>query len=462
MLKADLTVIGAGPGGYVGALRGAACGLKTILVEKDDRLGGTCLLRGCIPTKAMIQSAQTWQLCSKDARTFGIKVADASFDWSAVQKRKDMVVKKGSMGISMLMEKAGVQIVNGHGRLDGAGRVVVGDQTIESDKIILATGSTVACLPGIEFDGQRILSSDHLLEIDEVPQSLVVLGAGAVGTEFADVFASFGCKVTLVEMLPGILPLEDPDCGVELAKALKRRKVDIRTGTRAGKVDLTETGVSVELIAEGADPVTIEAEKLLVATGRKPHTKDLGLDSIDCVVDGKGFIQTDAFMQTAQAGVYAIGDIVATPQLAHTASAEALLAVAHLTGGEAVPIDYDLNPNCTYTSPEVASVGLSEPEARNRGFEVKTATFPMSAVLKASIINELHGFIKVVADADSMKVLGVHMVGAHATDLIAEACVAMASGLDAHAWSRVIHPHPTICEATADALHSLLGEAVHG
>jgi len=466
MDKLDLIVIGAGPGGYVAALRGARQGLKTALVDDSPELGGTCLLRGCIPTKSLLQSAHAYELCSRGARTFGVKVEGASYDWAAVQKRKAMVVRKGSLGVSKLMEGAGVTVVTGRGRLDGPGGVVVtgadGETRLEATNIILATGSSVAQPPGLECDGERVLSSDHLLEIDAVPESLMILGAGAVGVEFADVFASFGAKVTLVEMLPQILPLEDPDCGAELAKCLARKRIKVRCGMRAGDVTPEADGVTLTLTPEEGEPEKVTVEKLLVAVGRRPNTADIGLDTVDVVVDARGFVQTDAMMMTGQTGLYAIGDIVATPQLAHTASAEALVAVGHISGEEVRPLDYDLTPSCTYSTPEVASVGLSEPTAIERGHRVGCSTFPMAALTKATVLNEPHGFVKIVRDEDGGRVLGVHIVGAHATDLIAEACVAMDAGVDIERWSRVVHPHPTLSESVMEALNGALGEALHG
>ncbi len=464
----DLVVIGAGPGGYVAAVRGARYGLDTVLVEKDDRLGGTCGLRGCIPTKALIQSARTWELCRKGARTFGVIVGEAAFAWDKVLKRKDMVVKKGSLGVAALVDNSGVEVVRGHGRLDGPGRVVVareGEDPLEiaAAKVILATGSTTMRIPGLEPDGARILTSDHLLEIDAVPASMVILGAGAVGVEFADVMNAFGCKVTLVEMLERIVPLEDADCSAELARVLGRKGVKIHAGHRASDVTAGPDGVSVKLTdVDSGEELVVAAETLLVAAGRRPVTGDLGLDTVDVVVDKRGFVQTDGLMETAVPGLYAIGDIVATPQLAHQASAEAEVAAAHAAGREAAPLDLDRVPGCTYTSPEVASVGLSEAEARERGHEIAVGRYEFAALGKASILNEPHGFVKVVKDAETGLVLGVHMVGPHVTDLISEACAAMGAELDAERWARIIHPHPTLSEAVAEALHAANGEALHG
>lgn len=464
----DLVVIGAGPGGYAAALRGAGYGLKTMLVEMDDRLGGTCGLRGCIPTKALLQSARTWETCRKGARTFGVTMDGASFDWGRVLKRKETVVRKGSLGVAALMTGAGVEVVTGHGRLDGPGRVVVeraGEApfAIAAPKVILATGSTTSRIPGIDPDGVRILTSEHLLEIPAVPASMIVLGAGAVGVEFADVMSAFGCKVTLVEMLDRIIPLEDVDCSDELAKALGRKGVKIHVGCRASDVTVIDAGVGATLTdTTTGETMDVEAETLLVAAGRRPVTGDVGLDTVDVVVDRRGFMQVDAHLETAEPGLFAIGDVVATPQLAHLATAEAEVAAAAAAGRDVDPIDYDLVPGCTYTSPEVASAGLTEAAARARGHEIAVGRHAFAAVGKASILNEPHGFVKVIADTETGRVLGVHMVGPHVTDLIAEAVSMMGAGVELATWTRAIHPHPTLSEALGEALLAADGRGLHG
>jgi dihydrolipoamide dehydrogenase len=463
----DLVVIGAGPGGYVAAARGARLGLSTVLVERDERLGGTCLLRGCIPTKALLQSARTWELCRKGAKTFGVEVPAAAFDWAKIQKRKETVVRKGALGVAALLDGSGVAVVRGRGRLDGPGRVVVerpgGDpEVLLAPKIIVATGSTASSVPGVLPDGERILTSDHLLEIPAVPPSLIVLGAGAVGVEFADVVAAFGGEVTLVEMLPRVLPLEDADCSREIEQALSRRRIGVLCGHRAVKLERAGDGVQVELrdLATG-ETTTRSASHLLLAVGRRPNTEGLGLAEAGAVVDKRGFVQTDAYQETAAPGVYAIGDITLAPQLAHTASAQALVAAGRAAGQAVTPVDLDLIPSCTYCSPEVASVGLTEEEARARGHEVRLGRFPMSALGKASILNELHGFVKVVAEASGARVLGVHMVGPHATDLIAAAATGLGFGGDLATWGRIVHPHPTLGEGLQEALHDALGMSSH-
>lgn len=463
----DLVVIGAGPGGYVAARRGAQQGLNTALIEKDDRLGGTCLLRGCIPTKALIHAAEVWQLCSKGARNFGVTVEGATFDWAKILKRKEMASTKGARGVEMLMAAGGVTVIRGTGRLDGPGRIKVatsdGDRLIEAPSIILATGSTTASLPGMEPDGVRILNSDHLLQRETLPQSLVVLGAGAVGLELATVMQSFGCRTTLVELMDQVLPLEDPECAAEVEKALGRLRMKVLTGSRALGVEQDAEGVAVR-IQKTADrsEQTVQAECLLVAVGRKPVTADLGLETVAVVTDRRGFIQTDAMMMTSTPGLYAIGDIVPTQQLAHLASHEALVAVGHAAGKPLPPIHYNAVPSCVYSSPEVASVGLREDAARTAGHQIQVGRFPFSALGKASILGEPHGFIKVVADAETGRVLGVHMVGPRVTELIAEATAVLGLGATVESWAETIHPHPTLSEALGEAVLAAVGRPLHG
>lgn len=461
-----LIVIGAGPGGYVAARRAAQLGLNTALIEKDDRLGGTCLLRGCIPTKALIHAAEVWQLCNKGARSFGVTVEGASFDWTKIQKRKEMASTKGAKGIELLMKNNEVTVIKGTGRLAGPGQVLVegddGARTLSADKIILATGSTTAGLPGMEPDGKTILTSDHVLQLEQVPESMIVLGAGAVGLELATVMQSFGCKTTLVELMDQVLPLEDPQCAAEVEKALKRMRMKVLTGHKAAGVKTGDNGVTVEVKGPDGETQSIEAECLLVAVGRKPVTADLGLETVDVVKDRRGFIQTDAMMETATPGLYAIGDIVPTPQLAHLASHEALVAAGHAAGHPEPPVHYHAVPSCTYSHPEVASVGLREDAALAAGHEIKVGRFPFSALGKASILGEPNGFIKVIADAENDQVLGVHMVGPRVTELIGEAVAVLAQGTTIESWAETIHPHPSLSEALGEAVLATAGRPVHG
>ncbi len=463
----DLIVIGAGPGGYVAARRGAQLGLNTALVEKGDRLGGTCVLRGCIPSKALIHAAEVWSLCRKGSKVFGVSVEGASFDWDRVQKRKAMATTKGAKGVDLLMRQAGVTVIQGIGQLEGPGRVRVASSTgvreLTADRTILATGSYAAGLPGIVPDGKRILTSDHLLEIDHVPASMVVLGAGAVGVEMASVMQSFGCRVTLVELMERVLPIEDPDCSDVVAKALKRQGMIVRTGCKAR--DVKETAEGIRCVLEQVDDGVfeeVESECLLVAVGRRPATRDLGLDTVRVVQDKRGFIQTDGFMETAEPGLYAIGDIVPTAQLAHVASHEALVAAGHAAGEAVHPIRYARVPSCTYSNPEVASVGLTEAAAVEAGYQTRIGQYPFSALGKASILNELHGFVKVVSEAGTGEVLGVHMVGPRVTELISGAATAMGCDVDVELWSEVIHPHPSLSEALGEAVQAAAGNPLHG
>ena len=463
----DLIVVGGGPGGYVAALRGAQLGMRTALIEKDDQLGGTCLLRGCIPTKALLHAADVWRLCSKGARTFGIQVPEAAFDWKKIQKRRALATTKGSKGVALLLQEAGVTVLRGHGRLAGPGRVSVegpdAPPVVSAPKIILATGSKPAGLPGIEVDGDRVWHSDHLLGCTEVPKSMIVLGAGAVGLELASIMQSFGCRVTLVELESQVLPLEDADCAQEVTQALKRQGMKVHTQTRAREIEVRAAGVKCVLDDRAAGTRSIaEAEYLLAAVGRRPLTRDLGLDSVAVVVDRRGYLQVDSAMQTPQEGLYAIGDIVPTPQLAHVASHEALVAVAHAAGQSVAPVRYHRVPSCTYSHPEVASVGLTEAAAAQAGHLLKCGRFPFSALGKAAILNEPRGFIKVVSDQESGQVLGVHMVGARVTEMIAAATTAFGFGADLETWNEVIHPHPTLSEALGEALLAASGRPLHG
>jgi dihydrolipoamide dehydrogenase len=463
----DLVVIGAGPGGYVAAIRAGQLGLRTALVEKDARLGGTCLHRGCIPTKALLESATVYDR-SRRAGTWGIRVGEVAVDWPAVQKRKTRVVRKNAAGIDYLMKKHRVTVLQGRGRLAGEGRVQVqppdGDPLeLQTRHVLLATGSVPMPLRGFEPDGERVLTSDHLLEVDHVPASLVVLGAGAVGVEFASIFQRLGSEVTLVEMLPRVLPIEDHDVSAELARILGGQGITIRTGTRATGVERSADGVRVTLATTEAPGVeeTLEAELLLVAVGRAPAGQDLGLETVGLQLDTRGRLPVDPYQRTTAPGVYAIGDLVPGAMLAHLASAEGILAVDHLAGRAVTPIDHDLVPSCTYCEPEVASVGLSEAEARNRGREVTAARFPFAAVGKARILDAEEGFVKLVLDREHGELLGVHIIGPHATDLLGEACVALELECTGEYLAHVIHPHPTLCEALMEAAHAVVGEPIH-
>lgn len=461
----DVTIIGSGPGGYVAAIRAGQLGLKAAMVEKDTRLGGTCTLRGCIPTKAMLMSAHVYEQM-QHAADFGVQASGIQLAFADVQKRKDKVVLKNTKGIEYLMKKNKVTVFKGTGKLALPGKVEVtaadgSKQTIETKNIIIATGSVVRPIPGFETDGKQVVNSDHILELKDVPKSLIVMGAGAVGCEFASVYSRFGAETTIVELMPRLVPLEDEEVSKELEKSFRKRGIKSQVDTKLEKLEKTETGVRVTGKTAKGEAVTLEAEMLLVAVGRMPFTSGLGLEGTKIKID-RGFVQVDEFQQTAEKGVYAIGDVVPTPLLAHLASKEGIVAIEHMAGQKNVrPINLRLVPNCTYCDPEVASVGLTEAKAKELGYDVKIGKFPMSASGKARILGEEEGFVKVVADGKYDEILGVHIIGPHATELIAEACVAMQLESTAEELGRTMHAHPTVSETVMEAAEGVHGLAVH-
>lgn len=453
----DVAILGGGPGGYVAAIRAAQLGLATLLVEKEPLLGGTCLHRGCIPTKALLESATRLEQ-ARHGDDFGV-VLDAAprLDMQKVHKRKSSVVKRMAMGLDGLMKKNRITVATGVGALAGPGRVRVGEAEHAVKHVILATGSVPAA-PGLfPVDGVRVLTSDHMLEYPDVPARLVVVGAGAVGMEFASLYARYGSQVAVVEMLPRVLPLEDEEVSAEVERSFRKQGITIHTGCSIQKVDVGPDSVRLE--GEGL-PEGLEAEVLLVAVGRRAVTEGLGLETVGLEVE-RGRIPVDGFMRTRAAGVYAIGDLVATPQLAHVASAEGILAVEHLAGLEPHPIDYGRSPSATYCHPEVASVGMTEAAAVAAGHEVKIGKFPFAALGKAAILGETEGFAKVVVDARYGEVLGVHLVGPHVTDLVSEAVVALSCEATAEELVHSIHPHPTLSEALMEAAHAAVGSPIH-
>ncbi len=465
----DLVVIGSGPGGYVAAIRAAQLGLRTALVEKDPLFGGTCLHRGCIPTKALLHTASVFEGVLK-AADFGVETTGVPrFDGAKALDYRQGVIDKNAKGVAYLLKKNGVETVHGRGTLDSAQRRVnvVGPDGAESylntEHVLIATGSVPRELPFAKTNGTTIINSDHALQMQTVPESVVVLGAGAVGCEFASIYASLGAQVTLVELLPAVLPLEDQDARDEVARAFKRRGINVMVGTQLDSVVEENGGVRVVLIQKGAgsEPVSVTASQLLVAVGRVPVTSGLGLEPIGVTLDDGGFVAVDEWMETTSSGVYAIGDVVRTPWLAHVASAEGILVAERIAQAECDPIDYDLVPSCTYCEPEVASVGLSEEQARARGYDVGVGKFPFSALGKASILGKTGGFVKVVRETRYDQLLGVHIVGPHATDLIAEACVALRIESTTEELFRTMHAHPTLSEAMSEAAQVALGRALH-
>ncbi len=460
----DLIVIGSGPGGYVAAIRAGQLGMKTAVVEKDERYGGTCLLRGCIPTKQLLHTADLLEQI-REAGGQGIDVGEASVDIDRTMDRKEEVVSKNAKGVQFLFKKNKVEGIRGTGRLAGPNAVEVEDPegkktTYEARHVLVATGSVPREIPPAPVDGEKIITSDHILEMREIPESMVVLGAGAVGTEFASIYRSFGSEITLVEMLPRVLPGEDEEVSKELERNLRKRGMTLKTGTKLASAEATDSGVRVTLEGDKGEE-TVEASKLLVAVGRAPVSEGLGFDEAGVEIDDRGYLKVDETMRTSVESVYAIGDVVDTPWLAHVASAEGILAVEHMAGRTVRPLNYDHVPMVTFCEPEVAHVGLTEAEAKERGYDVATGKFPFTALGKAVITGKTAGFVKIVRDTKYDEVLGVHIIGVHATDLIAEACAALHLETTNQELIETIHAHPTLGEAMHEAAHAAAGHAIH-
>ena len=464
----DVAIIGSGPAGYTAAIRAGQYGLKTALIEKDPYLGGTCLHVGCIPTKALLFNAEIWDHL-KDAKEFGIEgVGTRKLNWNAVQERKTKIVDKHAKGLQFLMRKNKVETIKGYGKLTGPARnglhtVDLKDgaksSQIQARNVILATGSEARMLPGLE-PGDRVLTNIEILELGNVPKSLVIVGAGAVGVEFASIFRSFDCEVTILEMLPRLVPLEDEEVSKELARVYRKRGINFHGSAKVEKVEKGKSGITVTFSADGKQQ-KLEAERILIAVGRKPMTDGIGLEKTRVQTE-RGFVKTNEWMQTAEPGIYAIGDIVlGTPQLAHVGGMEGIVAVSQIAGKEDRPINPLRIPNVTYCHPEIGSVGLTEARAREAGHNVKIGKFPFTANSRASIVGEHEGFIKIVSDAKYGEILGVHIIGPQATELIAEAVTAMELEATVEDLMWTIHAHPTLAEAMLDASNSVYGLAIN-
>ena len=459
----DVIIIGSGPGGYVAAIRAAQLGMSVLIVEKEPRLGGVCTLWGCIPTKALLHTADLLEE-ARHGGDVGVSARDVRLDMPAALKHKEKIVRQSTNGVSYLMKKNRVDVAQGFGRLTAPGKVSVaggdGAETIYTGKnVLVATGSTPRTLPGMDIDEKTVLSSTGMLELAEVPKSLVVIGSGAVGVEFASMYARFGSKVTIVEVLPRIVPVEDEEISRELAASFKRQGIAIYADTRVERMTRGE-GVEILARSSGDKTETFRAEKVLMAVGRRPLTDKIGLEGLGIATE-KGYLKVDAFMRTNVPGVYAIGDVLPTPALAHLASAEGVVAVEHMAGKETRPINYDQVPGCTYCSPEVGSIGLTEAKARERGYDVVVGKFPFSAIGKARILNQASGFVKIVAEKKYDEVLGVHIIGPAATELIAEAGAALKLEATSEELVRTIHAHPTLSEAIHEAAEAVGGHAIH-
>jgi dihydrolipoamide dehydrogenase len=468
----DLVILGGGTGGYVAAIRAAQLGVKTAIVEAG-KLGGTCLHKGCIPSKALLRSAEVYSTL-KEGEEYGITATGIGYNFTKVQERKQKIVDQLHKGVQHLMKQGKIDVFEGFGRILGpsifsptAGTISVeysnGDENemLIPKNVIIATGSKPRTLPGLDIDGEYVMTSDEALELEELPKSIVIVGGGVIGIEWASLFSDFGVEVTVVEYADRILPLEDAEVSKEMTRLFKRKKVKIVTNAK----------VLPETLSKGEGKVTIkalrndkeeefEAEKMLVSVGRAPNVENIGLDNTDIRVE-KGAIQVNEFLQTNESHIYAIGDVIGGLQLAHVASHEGILAVEHITGENPDPINYDHVPKCTYSRPEVANVGITEEEAHNRGHKVKVGKFSFKAIGKALVFGEKDGFVKIIMDEETNDLLGVHMIGPHVTDMISEAGLAMV--LDATPWeiANTIHPHPTLSEAIGEAALAVEGKEIH-
>jgi len=458
----DVCVIGTGPGGYIAAVRASQLGMKVAVVEREE-LGGVCLNRGCIPTKAMLRSAEVLHI-AEHASDYGVLVENVSFDFGQVVNRREKVVKQLTGGVGSLFKSYGIEVIKGSGRLAQGGQVVVSgstDDTVNARHVILATGSVPAKLPIPGADGPGVIDSDGALALKEVPKSMLIIGGGAVGSEWACVFSSFGTKVTLVEMLPTLLPLEDEDMGRTLARSLQRQGVTVHTEARLEEITTGDDGQSVGVLTlKDGKQERIAAEKILVGVGRKPNTDGLALDAAGVKTDRRGFVEVDDYLRTNVPNVYAIGDITGKQLLAHLASHQGVVA-AEAIAGKAHPMDYKVVPACTYTHPEVASVGLSEKKARDAGYDVQVGRFPFQANGRALTYGDVEGLVKIVADAKYGELLGVHIIGPQASELIPEAALGIRLEATLEDLSGTIHAHPTLAEAVMEAAWAAAGAALN-
>jgi dihydrolipoamide dehydrogenase len=464
----DLAIIGSGPGGYVCAIRAGQNGLKTVVIEKDPRVGGTCTLRGCIPTKAVLHSADVFDE-AKHGQAIGVKASGVELDMDGVRKFKEDVAGKSSKGIEFLFRKNKVERIHGHGRLLAPGKVSVTgadgkEQVVEAKHVVVATGSAPRLIPGLTL-GPKVMTSDELLENTVVPKRLIVLGAGAVGVEFASAYRRFGSEVTIVEMLPRLLPVEDADISAEFERAFRKRGIKSFTGAKLEKVDVGEAVKATLTTSKGTE--VLEADLFLCAVGRRPVSENVGLEKFPSIKVERGFVVVDPHtLLTGESWVSAIGDVVALPgrphpQLAHLAFVEGEFVADKLAGKKPHPVNYDLVPGATYSEPEVASIGLTEAAAKERGYKVKIGTFPFSANGKARILGLAEGMVKVVAEEKYDEVLGVHIVGPRATELISDACSLLRLETTSEEMLHVMRPHPTLSEALTEAALGVRAKPLH-
>ena len=464
-----MAVVGGGPAGYTAAIRGAEYGLKVALIDAGSRLGGTCLLVGCVPTKALLFNAELWEYL-KDAPEFGIAgIGTPQLDWAAVLARKNGIIAKHVNGLQFLMRKHKIAVIPGFARLTGGAKDGVHTVDVDSSgqksqvkakNVVIATGSEAKLLPGLKADA-TILTNIEILELSAPPKSLIVIGAGAVGVEFASIFRSFGTEVTILEFLPRIVPVEDEEISKELARVFRKRGIETSTGAKVEKVEKTADGVRVSYTDASGNAQVKEAEKVLVAVGRGPLTSGIGLEKTKVELD-RGFVKVNEAQETAEPGVYAIGDIVAgLPQLAHVGAMSGMVAMAKIAGRYYRPVRRDRIPSCTYTEPQIGSAGLTEAQAKEKGHAVKVGKFPFAGNSKATIVGSHDGFVKVVADAKYGEILGVHIIGPQATELIAEAVAVMELEGTVEHLMFTIHAHPTLSEAMLDGYGTVEGMAIN-
>jgi dihydrolipoamide dehydrogenase len=465
----DVVVIGAGTGGYVAAIRCAQLGKRVAVVEKQKALGGTCLIWGCIPTKALLEHAHALKVI-RDAKEWGVTIPTGTpaIDMNQVQTRKDRIVTGLTRGVEFLFKKNKIDWIKGTARLAGRGHVEVveGDtQTLEAKEIIIATGSSARSVPGIEIDHERIITSDEAIGLKEVPKTLVIMGSGAVGVEFASIYRRFGSEVTIIELLPRLVPVEDEAISAELEKSFKKQGIKSLTGTKVTKALAGASGVDIEAQTAGGTIQKLTADVLLVATGRGPVTTGLGVEGAGIKME-KGYIRVDELYRTSVPNVSAIGDVITLgmgvhPQLAHVSSAEGIVVAERIAGQVVRPINYDHVPNCTYCDPEIGSVGLTETEAKQKGYDVRVGSFPFGVLGRAKMAGESEGFVKIVADKKYDEILGIHMIGARSTELVAEAVLALRLECTVEELIKTIHAHPTFSEAVGEAAHATHGAAIH-
>jgi dihydrolipoamide dehydrogenase len=465
----DVVVIGAGTGGYVAAIRASQLGKKVAVVEKQKSLGGTCLIWGCIPTKALLEHAHALKIVqNSDEWGIALPYGKPAIDMRQVHARKDKIVTGLTRGVEFLFKKNKIDWIKGTATLLGKGRVDVVEgekQTLQAAEIIVATGSTPRSVPGIEIDHKRIITSDEAIHLAEIPKSLVILGSGAVGVEFASIFRRFGSEVTIIELLPRLVPVEDEAVSAELEKSFKKQGIQSLTNTRVSKAVATAAGVELEAQGPDGKPRKLTADILLVATGRGPVTTGLGAEAVGIAME-KGYIKVDSLCRTSVANVSAIGDVIAIegrahPQLAHVSSAEGILVAERLAGKDVGPLNYDHVPGCTYCDPEIGSVGLTEAAAKKLGFDVRVGSFPFGVLGRAKMAGETEGFVKIVADKKYDEVLGVHMIGPRSTELVGEAVLALRLECTVEELVKTIHAHPTFSEAIGEASHAAHGAAIH-